>query len=246
MKRTTAYDNTHSTHGYVHDILETDVTGMEPANYPDIGHIDEYEQLPELTDALLNEFVPERTGFPVAPPESKRQSESDDTSGDNCKRLRKEPKFKTGQHYEAENNDELLYRGTISEVEYIGEHETKAGHHLCKMLAFDADNVYEWKEEELHSMRNNHDNVNEQYILGEKVHVRLRNRTGVYTNGRPSKPSELDGQHAKRGVWVKATVTEIKDDGSFRVEHVKWNARTKNRAVTTTVVRIDDVRKAYA
>jgi len=160
------------------------------------------------------------------------------------KKKREKDEYEPGDELEAENDKEYtLYEGTIHPVEYVG-YNSKTRKHKCKMLAFEDEPVYEWKAKELHEPR---EDAGGEFEVGEQVHVLLRNRGGVGENGRWK--HDLDNE---TDVWVHATVREKKADGTFKVEHIEWNALTDNFRVgktfsqmTSIVVGAEEIRKGY-
>lgn len=151
-------------------------------------------------------------------------------------------KFAAGQELEGENDnpDFPLYFDTIQRVKYVGISENDPESHLCSMLAFEDRPIYEWKTAELHQTRDS--NGKDVFEVGEKVHVRLRNRCGF--NSRGKKEKKLDHLDAKRGVWVKAKVFQINKKGnSFTVKHIAWSVEDDNKSFTKTKVDRKDIRK---
>ena len=153
--------------------------------------------------------------------------------------------FKVGAVLEGENNDpELpLYLDTIHEVEYVGPSGKDT--HRCRMPAFHGRPIYEWQTHELHEERPPKDKREEEFKAGERVHVLIKNRWGINEKGK--RISHLDGRSAAAGVWVKATVLEVEDDGRVKVEHIEWNAtdeKKKKKNVHATF-SLEDVRKDW-
>lgn len=151
--------------------------------------------------------------------------------------------FNVGDLLEGENNDpELpLYLDTIHEVEYVGPSGKDT--HRCRMLAFHGRPIYEWNTHELHDKRRVKE---EEFQVGERVHVLIKNRWGINEKGK--RVGDLDGHSAKVGVWVKATVLEVGGDGRIKVEHANWNASAdKKKKTSTTQAHFDpkDVRKDW-
>jgi len=160
------------------------------------------------------------------------------------KRERDENLFAPGTVLEAENDDEyLLYEDTIHPVEYVG-YNSDSEKHMCRSVAFVDMPVYEWEAHALHEPR---DDVGGEFEVGEQVHVLLRNRGGVGKKGRWQ--DDLDNE---TDVWVHATVTEKRADGTFILEHIEWNALTDNFRVgkrfsqkSRKVVGAEEIRKGY-
>lgn len=122
--------------------------------------------------------------------------------------------MKKGQLFEAENNEPSypIYANTIHIVEYVGLFKADPDRHLCKMVAFEDDPIYEWSTNELHKMPRllSHD---QSLSIGQKVHVRMRDRTAIDRDGKIL--LHIDGHQSSRGVWVKATVEMIKNGKKF-------------------------------
>ena len=155
--------------------------------------------------------------------------------------------FKVGALLEGENNDlELpLYLDTIYEVEYVGPSKDTLDMHRCRMVAFHGRPMYEWNTHELHDKRRVKDDEEEEFKMGERVHVLIKNRWGINRKGK--RVGDLDGHLAKVGVWVKATVLEVEGDGRIKVEHANWNASADKKKTMTIQATFDskDVRKDW-
>lgn len=105
---------------------------------------------------------------------------------------------------ENDNPDFALYFDTIQHVKYVGISENDPESHLCSMLAFEDRPIIEWKTAELHQTRDS--NGKDVFEVGEKVHVRLRNRCGFDSRGKKEKkfdhfsiwtPNEVFGSKQK-------------------------------------------------
>lgn len=177
--------------------------------------------------------------------EDEKEDEEEDEVDLKLRRKKgKNIKFAAGQELEGENDnpDFPLYFDTIQRVKYVGISENDPESHLCSMLAFEDRPIYEWKTAELHQTRDS--NGKDVFEVGEKVHVRLRNRCGF--NSRGKKETKLDHLDAKRGVWVKAKVVQINKKGnSFTVKHIAWSVEDDNKSFTKTKVDRKDIRKDW-
>lgn len=158
--------------------------------------------------------------------------------------LRSKPNFTPGQQLEAKNNNWPLYRGTIHMVEYIKKDEANPGFHKCRALPYDVDNIYSYHSDDLHVPVLA--SPNKDFVNGEMVHVRLRNRRGFNVDDPEDlkKGHLLDGHSSREGVWVKAVLLD-RTSNFCKVIHPNWDLRPFAYEFVLRIVRADDIRKWY-
>lgn len=152
--------------------------------------------------------------------------------------------FRVGQTIEAENGgvEFKCYEDTIHRVKFLGFDDEEKQLYRCRMIAFTGEDTdYHWYLHELHAIEKSQDN--KEFVPGDKVHVRIRNRVGKVSNHKYS--TTLDGCQSRSGIWVKAVVLDVLPDKKYIVEHVEWNEVTSNRGRSTTIVIQKDIRDVY-
>lgn len=135
-----------------------------------------------------------------------------------------------------------LYRNTFHEVIYMKQDENDPSLHVCKAPAFDEDNIFRYKKEDLFGPPPDMD-AETTFTRDEIVHIRMRNREGFKRDGERKKM--LDGNASRDGVWVLARFVETARSRSFIVEYQNWDLRTGDGTWASYRVDEDDIRKNY-